>query len=73
MASNKVVLLPPTSDEIAWRHVWLTNVLIDAGRQNCQRIPRPRLSRKMTLSQRLEKLHRMRAALEPPQSWLGRK
>jgi len=65
MTANKA-----TSDEIPWRHVWLAHVLIDAGERNRQRIRRPPISRRMTLSRRLEKLHRMRATLEPPRSWL---
>src|SRR5262249_10320802 len=68
----KITLPPPTSDEIPWRHVWLATVLIDAGEPNRQRIRRPLVSRRMTLSRRLETLHRMRAALEPPGWWLDK-
>jgi hypothetical protein len=73
MAANKIASLPPSSDEIAWRHVWLANVLVEAGEPNRQVIHRPRTSRRMTPSRRLEKLHRMRAALQPSQSWLSKK
>jgi tmRNA-binding protein len=53
--------------EIDWRHVWLSNVLIDSGRFGLPKITRyARRVRKLTLSQRLHKLHRMRAALGPP-------
>jgi hypothetical protein len=62
--------LEQSADEIAWRHVWLTNVLVDPGRSFPVKIARPRVITRMTLSRRLEKLHRMRAALERPRSWM---
>jgi len=53
-------------DEIDWRHVWLSNVLVDSGRFGLPKIARyERRVRKPSLSQRLHKLHRMRAALGP--------
>ena len=68
MAANKSAFLPSTPDEIAWRHnalaFWLASINQDRPKR------RPRIHRRMTHSRRLEKLHRMRAALEPPRSWL---
>jgi hypothetical protein len=58
------------ADEITWRHVWLTNVLIDAGKPSPAKIARPRITRRMSLARRLDKLRRLRAALEPPRSWI---
>jgi len=60
------------TEEIAWRHVWLKSVLIDVDKPFPTRFPRPRVTRPMSPSRRLEKLHRMRAALEPPRSWMAR-
>jgi hypothetical protein len=51
--------------EIAWRHIWLTNAMI-AGKPIPERIRRPRVVRRMSLAQRLDKLRRFRATLEPP-------
>jgi hypothetical protein len=56
----------------AWRHVWLKNVLIDAGNPFSTKIYRPGPTNRMSLARRLEKLHRMRAALEPQRSWMAR-
>jgi hypothetical protein len=47
----------PQTEEIAWRHVWLKSVI---GRLVPTKIRRP-TPRRMSLSQRLEKLHRMGA------------
>ena len=54
--------------EITWRHVWLTNVLIDVGRPSLVKTSRPRAVRRMSLTRRLDKLHRLRATLESPRS-----
>jgi hypothetical protein len=51
------------ADEIAWRHVWLTNVMIDADKPILATRPRIQRSRE-SLTQRLRKLRRMRAILE---------
>ena len=59
------------TEEIAWRHVWLKSVLIDAGNPFQTKIHRHGVARRMSLTRRLEKLHRMRAALEPPRSWMA--
>jgi hypothetical protein len=57
--------LRPILDEIAWRHVWLTNVMIDSGKPALEKIARPKLSAGRTsLARRLHKLRRMRATLE---------
>ena len=56
------------TEEIAWRHVWLKSVLIDAGNPFPTKIYRSRPTRRMSVTRRLEKLHRMRAALEPQSS-----
>jgi len=52
----------PTADEITWRHVWLTNVMVDSGKKEPEKTARYR-PRRMSLSRRLQKLHHMRAAL----------
>ena len=58
-----------STDEITWRHVWLTNVLIDADRPSpCENFFSPRAIRRMSLARRLDKLHRFLATLEPPRS-----
>ena len=58
--------LRPALDEIAWRHVWLTNVMIDSGKPALAKIARPKISAGRTsLARRLDKLRRMRATLEP--------
>ena len=61
--------LPPSTDEIPWRRAWLTKSQV--GNPNPE--PRARMAVRMTPSRRLEKLHRLRAALEPPRSWLNKK
>jgi hypothetical protein len=63
--------LPPSADEIAWRHIWLTRASIDAP--NRETIARPKTTTKMSPARRLEKLRRLRAMLEPPRSWLYEK
>jgi hypothetical protein len=71
MAPNKIssVTVPARVDEIAWRHVWLTKLMI--GNAGPERIFRPRTITKMTPARRLERLRRLRAILEPPRgSWL---
>jgi len=52
----------PMADEIAWRRVWLSNVMVDSGKRGPTKIARHR-PRRMSWSRRLQKLHRMRAAL----------
>jgi hypothetical protein len=59
------------TEEIAWRHVWLKSVLID-GNSFPTKIYRPRPTRRMSVTRRLEKLHRMRAALGQQRSWMAR-
>ena len=57
-----------SADEINWRHVWLTNAMIDSGKlglpKNARRLP----VRKNSLAWRLHRLHRMRAVLEQPKA-----
>ncbi|MGC1883597.1 MAG: hypothetical protein WA703_20680 [Pseudolabrys sp.] len=63
------------TEEIDWRHVWLKSVLIDIGNPfttKISKIYRPRPTKRMSATRRLEKLHRMRATLEPPRSWMAR-
>src|SRR5512143_1105076 len=64
----KEIDLPERTEEIDWRHVWLKSALIDAGNPFPTKIYRPRPTRHMSLTRRLEKPHRMRAALEPQRS-----
>jgi len=42
------------TEEIAWRHVWLKSVMIDAGKPFPSKIRRPAVTRRMSLSRRLE-------------------
>ena len=56
--------LSQSVDGIDWRHFWLKNVMIDSGKLAPTKIARREL-RKNALSRRLQKLHRMRAALGP--------
>jgi hypothetical protein len=60
------------TEEISWRRVWLKSVLIDTGNPFPTKIYRPRPTRRMSVTRRMEKLHPMRAALEPPRSWMAR-
>jgi hypothetical protein len=54
-------------DAIAWRHFWLANVAVEADGRPPVRGPRPELRpRKDSLSQRLQRLHHMRAILGRP-------
>ncbi|MGB7825996.1 MAG: hypothetical protein WBL86_06715 [Pseudolabrys sp.] len=59
------------TEEIDWRNVWLKSVLIDTGNPFTTKIYRPRPTKRMSATRRLEKLHRMRATLEPPRSWMA--
>jgi hypothetical protein len=60
------------TQEISWRHVWLKSVMIDAGKSPPAKIsPRP-VTKRLSLARRLEKLHRMRAGLEPPRFMDGK-
>jgi hypothetical protein len=66
------VLPMPNSEETAWRRVWVKSVMIDAGKPLPTKIRRPAVTRRMSLAKRLEKLHRMRAALEQSRSWMAK-
>lgn len=56
-----------SADEINWRHVWLTNVMIDTGKLGPSQIARLKMPiRRNSLTRRLHELRRMRAVLEPP-------
>jgi len=57
-----------TTQEIAWRNFWLKSVMMDAGTPLPAKIRRRLVTRRMSLSRRLEKLQRLRATLEPPRS-----
>jgi hypothetical protein len=59
------------TEEIDWRHVWLKSVLIDGGNLFPTKIHRHGVARRMSAARRLEKLHRMRATLEPARSWMA--
>jgi hypothetical protein len=48
----------PQTEEITWRHVWLKSVLIDSGKPFPTKIQRHRVTRRMSLARRQEKLHR---------------
>jgi hypothetical protein len=49
-----------SAEEINWRHVWLTNVIIDSGKK----IARYKMQTgKDSLTRRLHRLRRMRAVL----------
>jgi len=50
------------TQDLAWRHVWLKSVMIDAGKLLLAKISRRPVTRQMSLSRRLEKLHQMRAS-----------
>jgi len=55
------------ADEIAWRHVWLANVMVDSGKPPPSQIPRHKLPmRRPSLSRRLHRLHQLRVILGPP-------
>jgi hypothetical protein len=55
------------ADDIAWRHFWLANVMVDTGGRSPVRTIRPELrGRKESLSRRLQRLHHMRATLAGP-------
>lgn len=66
------VLPMPNTEGIAWRRVWVKSVMIDAGKPLPTKIRRPTVTSRMSLAQRLEKLHRMRAALEPSRPWMAK-
>lgn len=56
------------ADEIAWRHFWLANVVVETDGRPPARAPRPELRpRKDSLSRRLQRLRQMRAILGAPQ------
>jgi hypothetical protein len=56
--------LRPTGNEIAWRHFWLSNVIVDTGKPGLVAPSRRETwTRKDSLSRRLHKLRRMRAML----------
>jgi hypothetical protein len=54
------------ADDIDWRHFWLANVMVDTGGRTPVRTRPDLRSRKDSLSRRLQRLHRMRAALGGP-------
>ena len=56
------------ANDIAWRHFWLANVMVDTNGGPLVRAARPALlPRKDSLSRRLKRLHHMRAILGDPQ------
>jgi hypothetical protein len=60
--------MPQPADEIAWRHFWLANVVVEADGRPLVRTARPDLRpRKDSLSRRLQRLRHMRAMLGAPQ------
>ena len=55
------------ADDIAWRHFWLANVMVETDGRPPVRMARPELRpRKDSLSRRLQRLHHMRAILGGP-------
>jgi hypothetical protein len=55
------------ADDIAWRHYWLTNVVLETDGRPLVRTTRPELRpRKDSLSRRLQRLRHMRAILGAP-------
>ena len=57
----------PGTQEIDWRHSWLTSVIVDSGKLGLPKIARyGRRVEKSSLAQRLHKLHHMRATLGQP-------
>ena len=58
-----------SADEINWRHVWLTNAMIDSGKLGPPKNARRNMPiRKNSLTWRLRRLHWMRAVLEQPKA-----
>ena len=56
-----------SANEIDWRHVWFTNVMIDSGKSWPPNVARHKTqARKDSLALRLRKLRRMRLVLGPP-------
>jgi hypothetical protein len=55
------------ADDIAWRHFWLANVVVETDGRPLVRVARPELRpRKDSLSRRLQRLRHMRAILDAP-------
>jgi hypothetical protein len=55
------------ADDIAWRHFWLANVVVETDGRPLVRATRPELwPRKESLSRRLQRLRHMRAVLGAP-------
>ena len=54
------------AQEMAWRHFWLTSVLLDSGKPPARLARREMPVRKDSLTRRLHKLRRMRATLDLP-------
>jgi hypothetical protein len=55
------------ADDIAWRHFWLANVMVETDGRPLARTSRPQLRpRKDSLSRRLQRLRHMRAVLGAP-------
>jgi hypothetical protein len=64
---TKLDMGPDTADDIAWRHFWLANVVVETEGRPPVRAPRPELRpRKDSLSRRLQRLRHMRAILYAP-------
>jgi hypothetical protein len=64
---NGATELPSTANEIAWRHFWLANVIVDAAKPEPVKLARREMwTRKDSLTRRLHKLRRMRATLDLP-------
>ncbi|HSL78721.1 MAG TPA: hypothetical protein VK877_03585 [Pseudolabrys sp.] len=56
------------ADDIAWRHFWLANVVVETDGRPLVRVARPELRpRRDSLSRRLQRLRQMRAILGAPQ------
>jgi hypothetical protein len=57
--------LRPTGNEIAWRHFWLSNVIVETGKPGIAPLSRREAwTRKDSLTRRLHKLRVMRAMLD---------
>ena len=55
------------ANDIAWRHFWLANVVVETDGRPLVRVARPELRpRKDSLSRRLQRLRHMRAVLGAP-------
>ncbi|MFY9815849.1 MAG: hypothetical protein WAK36_03990 [Pseudolabrys sp.] len=60
------------TEGIAWRHVWLKSVLIDAGNPFPMKVHRHGVARRMSLTRRLEKFTACeRPSNRPDHGWQG--